>query len=129
MSFKYIIAISTMIFFGVSPISATETKCTAQDPEYMKLYMNDVNRRIGRLIPDDRKNAPDGTTAEVTFDIEPDGNAKNVLVTKSSGIKSFDNACLVSINRRSPFRPISNALKVKAVFRTKILELSFDAQK
>lgn len=66
MLLKCIVGILAMVLFGVSPIGATETKHTAQDPEYMKLYMNDVKRRISRLVPDDRKNAPEGTVAEVT---------------------------------------------------------------
>lgn len=125
----YTISIAAIVLIGFSmSVAAGEVSGTVSDPEYLKLYLNDVKTKLSRTVLLGRKKAPVGTEAKISFDVDQTGNTKNIKVIKSSGHNDFDEACLRTIRFHSPFRPVSKQISVQALFGKTALELTASPQ-
>ncbi|MBK9282205.1 MAG: energy transducer TonB [Candidatus Obscuribacter sp.] len=115
---RAILFVSTCILMICGPPGMCDNKNLKNEisGEYFKAYVIDVEKRLNRMSYPVRTEAPKGTQAIITFQIEESGDVNNIKLAASSGNKNFDEACLLDVENRAPFRPFLRKLSVKAVY-------------
>ncbi|MBX9940504.1 MAG: energy transducer TonB [Candidatus Obscuribacterales bacterium] len=104
----------------------TENSENEVSTEYFKAYTKDVEKRLNRMSYPVRTDAPKGTRAIITFQIEESGEVNSIKLAVSSGINNFDEACLQDVENRAPFRPFPKKLRVKAFYEPLKTEVTVD---
>ena len=124
------IFLTVALMLGVmQAVCAEEKRPQDIDPAYFKAYIADVQKRLNRMGYPERVQAESGTSATITFKIDTNGSASDIVLKSSTGNKTFNDVCLTDVRNRAPFRPFPKKLLATAVYEPLKTTVSIEIDK
>lgn len=110
-----------LVIFSVNAENTAATANSSQNSESENAYIKGIQRRIQRnwqpLL-----NIPENKLIVVKFKVARNGMLLDAKISKSSGIKEFDDTALEAIKISAPFRPLPQEWQ----FDSQEIEFTFD---